>query len=243
MNQKLKLSIVFFLFTFAINSQNWLNGEKIKGNGKIVTINRTISEYDEISVGGSFDVLLVKGKEGNIKIEGEENIVSFIETELSGNMLQIKYKKNTNIQTTKKLTVTVPVTNISKISLGGSGNVSNDGIFKSNELSVSLGGSGNIKLQIDTKELNANIGGSGNIDLIGKTTEFNGSIAGSGNISAYELISENTNATIAGSGSIKTTTTSKIKAKVVGSGNIYYKGTPSETDLKSVGSGEIINKN
>ena len=74
-------------------------------------------------------------------------------------------------------------------------------------------------------------------------TEFNGSIAGSGNISAYELISENTNATIAGSGSIKTTVISKIKGKVVGSGNIYYKGTPSETDLKSVGSGEIINKN
>ncbi|WP_445757026.1 head GIN domain-containing protein [Polaribacter sp.] len=167
--------------------------------------------------------MLVKGKEGNIKIEGEENIFSFIETKLSGNTLQIKYKKNTNIQTTKKSTVTVPIINISKISLVGSGNLSNIGIFKSNELSVSLGGSGNIKLQIDTKELNANIGGSGNIYLSGKTTEFNGSIAGSG--------------------SIKTTVISKIKGKVVGSGNIYYKGTPSETDLKSVGSGEINNKN
>lgn len=244
MNQKTTLTAIILFISFISNAQNWMgSGEKIKGNGKIVTINRTTSEYDEISVGGSFDVILVKGKEGNIKIEGEENIVPLIETELNGNTLQIKYKKNTNIYSTKKLTVTVPVTNISKISLGGSGNVSNDGILKSNELSVSLAGSGNIKLQIDAKELNANIGGSGNIEFSGKTTEFNGSIAGSGNISAYELISETTNATIAGSGSIKTTTTSKIKAKVVGSGNIYYKGNPSETDLKSVGSGEIINKN
>lgn len=244
MNQKSILTVFILLFTFISNAQNWIgNGEKIKGNGKVVTVNRTIAEYDEISVGSSFDVILVKGKEGNIKIEGEENIVAFIETELNGNTLQIKYEKNKNINTTKKLTVTIPVTNISKISLGGSGNVGNIGILKSNKLSVSLGGSGNIKLQIDTKELNANIGGSGNIYLSGKTTEFNGSIAGSGIISAYELISKNTNATIAGSGSITTTTISKIKAKVVGSGNIYYKGTPSETDLKSVGSGEIINKN
>ncbi|NCT10710.1 MAG: DUF2807 domain-containing protein [Flavobacteriia bacterium] len=244
MNQKSIFTAFIFLISLISNAQNWMgNGDKIKGNGKIVTINRIISEYDEINVGGSFDVLLVRGKEGNIKIEGEENIVPLIETTLTGNTLQIKFKKNTNIYTTKKLIVTVPITTISKISLGGSGNISNEGVFKSNDLSVSLGGSGNIKLQIDTNELNANIGGSGNIDLSGKTTEFNSSIAGSGNISAYELISKNSTATIAGSGSIKTTTTSKIKAKVVGSGNIYYKGTPSETDLKSVGSGEIINKN
>ena len=244
MNQKSIFTSLILLFTFILNAQNWTgNGEKIKGNGKVVSINRTISEYDKISVSSSFDDLLVKGKEGNIKIEGEENIFSFIETELSGNTLQIKYKKNTNIQTTKKLTVTVPITNISKISLVGSGNLSNIGIFKSNELSVSLGGSGNIKLQIDTKELNANIGGSGNIYLSGKTNEFECSVAGSGNVNAFDLNSEVTNATIAGSGSIKTTVISKIKGKVVGSGNIYYKGTPSETDLKSVGSGEIINKN
>ena len=105
MNQKLKLSLVLFLITFAINSQNWGNGERVKGNGKIVTETRTTSEYDEVSVGGSFDVVLVKGKEGIIKIEGEENIIPYIEIEVSRGNLQIKYKKNTNINTTKKLTI------------------------------------------------------------------------------------------------------------------------------------------
>ena len=243
MNQKLKLSIVLFLFTFAINSQNWGNGERVKGNGKIVTETRTTSEYGEISVGGSFDVVLVKGKEGSIKIEGEENIIPYIEVEVSNGNLQIKYKKNTNINTTKKLTITVPITNIDKISLGGSGNISNVGVIKTNDFTASLGGSGNIKLQIETNEMSVNIGGSGNIEISGKTTEFNCSVAGSGNVSAFSLNSDNTNATIAGSGSVKTTVNKKIKAKVVGSGNIYYKGNPAEKDVKSVGSGEIINQN
>ena len=243
MNQKLKLSIVLFLFTFAINSQNWGNGERVKGNGKIVTETRTTSEYGEISVGGSFDVVLVKGKEGSIKIEGEENIIPYIEVEVSNGNLQIKYKKNTNINTTKKLTITVPITNIDKISLGGSGNISNVGVIKTNDFTASLGGSGNIKLQIETNEMSVSIGGSGNIEISGKTTEFNCSVAGSGNVSAFSLNSDNTNATIAGSGSVKTTVNKKIKAKVVGSGNIYYKGNPAEKDVKSVGSGEIINQN
>lgn len=243
MNQKLKLSLVLFLLTFAIHSQNWGNGEKVKGNGKIITETRTTSEYNEISVGGSFDVVLVKGKEGNIKIEGEENIIPYIETEVSRGNLQIKYKKNTNINTTKKLSITVPITTIDKISLGGSGNISNVGVIKINEFSASLGGSGNIKLQIDTNAMSVNIGGSGNIEISGKTTEFTCSVAGSGNVNAFNLNSDNTTATIAGSGSVKTTVNKKIKAKVVGSGNIYYKGNPAERDVKSVGSGEIINQN
>lgn len=243
MNQKTKLVIVIFLTSFAMNAQNWGNGEKVIGNGKMVTVNRTTSDYDDISVGGSFDVILIKGKEGNIVIEGEENIIPYIETEMQGKKLQIRYKKNTNISTTKKLVVKVPYNKIDKISLGGSGNITNEGIIKSIEFSASLGGSGNITLKIESDEINANIGGSGNIELTGKTKELTCSIAGSGNINAYDLTADTTNATIAGSGSVKTTVSTKISAKVVGSGNIYYKGNPTYTDLKSVGSGDIINKN
>ncbi len=117
------------------------------------------------------------------------------------------------------------------------------GIIKTNEFGASLGGSGNIKLQIETNSMSVNIGGSGNIEITGKTTEFTCSVAGSGNVSAFNLNSDVTSATIAGSGNVKTTAIKRIKAKVVGSGNIYYRGNPSEKDVKSVGSGQIINQN
>ena len=68
-------------------------------------------------------------------------------------------------------------------------------------------------------------------------------LAGSGSIKAYKLNTNTLNANIAGSGSIKITVTNKIKAKVVGSGSIYYRGNPKYTDIKSVGFGDIIDKN
>ena len=219
------------------------SGEKIKGNGKVVTVTRTTSDYDGIGVGGSFDVILVQGKEGNITIEGEENIIPYIETEVKGNNLEIKFKKNTNIRTTKRLTVTVPYTDIDKVSLGGSGNISNEGTIKATDLKISLGGSGNISLKVDSDEVKSSIGGSGNIKLNGSTNEFKCSIAGSGSIKAYELTADTLNATIAGSGSISTTVKTKIKANVVGSGSIYYKGNPKYVDSKTVGSGDIVDRN
>lgn len=244
MFKKITLGLLVLLASNTTNAQWWGgNGEKIKGNGKVVTVTRTTSDYDGIGVGGSFDVILVKGKEGSITIEGEENIIPYIETEVNGNNLEIKFKKNTNIRTTKRLTVTVPYTDIDKVSLGGSGNISNEGIIKTSDLKVSLGGSGNITLKVDSDEVKSSIGGSGNIKLNGSTNEFTCSIAGSGSIKAYELTTDTLNATIAGSGNISTTVNTKIKAKVVGSGSIYYKGNPKYVDSKTVGSGDIVDRN
>ena len=71
----------------------------------------------------------------------------------------------------------------------------------------------------------------------------NSSIAGSGSIKAYGVKASIANANIAGSGNVRITVTDKIKAKVVGSGNIYYKGDPAKIDIKSVGSGDVIDRN
>lgn len=244
MFKKILFVALILTVSFSVNAQNfWGNNKRVKGNGNVVTVNRTVGNYDAIGVGGSFDVLLIKGKEGAITIEGEENIIPFIETEVSGNTLKIKYESNTNINTTKRMLVTVTYKDIEKVSLGGSGNISSEGIMKSEDLEISLGGSGNINLHIDADEVKSSIGGSGNIKLAGNTNELTCSIAGSGSIKAYDLTTDTLQANIAGSGSIQATVKSKIKAKVVGSGSIYYKGNPTHIDTKSVGSGDVVNRN
>jgi len=239
MLKKLCITTCFLLVVSTINAQSWWNNKKVRGNGNVTTEKRTTSNYDGISLGGSFDVILVKGKEGNITIEGEENIIPYVETEVRKNTLQIKIEKGINIKTTRKLVVTVTYSDINKVNLGGSGTIRNEGTIKADDFSVNLGGSGDIKLSIDANEIKSSLSGSGNINLMGATKEFNCSIAGSGNIKAYELETENLDAVVTGSGNISTNVNNKIKAKVVGSGNIYYKGDPKYTNVKSVGSGDI----
>ena len=54
------LSLVV-LFTVSCTAQ-W--GKKVKGNGNVVTIERSVGEYDGIGLSGWFDVELVDGTEG-----------------------------------------------------------------------------------------------------------------------------------------------------------------------------------
>ena len=68
--KKIASLLVLLILSAQLNAQMY--SKKIKGNGNVVTVKRTTQDYDGISVGGSFDVILVKGKEGNITIEGEE---------------------------------------------------------------------------------------------------------------------------------------------------------------------------
>ncbi|WP_299108737.1 head GIN domain-containing protein [uncultured Tenacibaculum sp.] len=240
--KKQLLTLILVATTITMNSQSWWSSKKVKGNGKVTTETRTIDEFDKVSIGGSFDVELIAGKEGKITIEGEENVIPYIETEVKGNKLKIQFKQNTNVRTTRRLLVTVPFEDIESISLGGSGNVTVNKVIKANEVALNLGGSGNIIAEVSADQTKASIGGSGNIKLKGRSNNFKCSIAGSGSVKAYGLETENLKASIAGSGSVQTTVNTKIKASIVGSGSVYYKGNP-KVDTSTIGSGDVIDKN
>lgn len=241
--KKLIITSLILTLTFSVNAQNWWGGKKVRGNGKVVTETRTTSDYDVVSVGGSFDVVLVKGKEGKLTIEAESNLMKYIVTEVSGDKLKIKFKKNINARTTKKLVVTVPYRELEKVSIGGSGSINSKETVKADKFTMSIAGSGNINLKVDADTVKSSIAGSGDINVTGKATDLNCSIAGSGNINAYGLNVVATSARITGSGNIKTTASDSVDAKVVGSGNIYYKGKATHIKSKSIGSGDIVDRN
>lgn len=231
------LSLV--LCTVAVNAQ-W--GKRIKGNGKTVSIERSVGEYDAIAVAGWFDVILVDGSEGELKLKGEENLLEYIITEVKDGKLVIKTKKGVNLKPSNwnsGIYVTVPVESIEMVSLSGSGDIVGETTLKSDKFKTSLSGSGDVTLDIEATSIDASMSGSGDIDLTGNARDLDVSISGSGDIKAYALKAENVYAQVSGSADIKVTATESIKARVSGSGDISYKGNPKKIDTKTSGSGDI----
>lgn len=229
------------LFTTMANAQ-WFSKNTIKGNGKIITEKRSTANYDQIRVGGFFDVELVSGKEGAITIVGEENILPLVKTEVENGVLLIYTEKNKSINTSKKLLITVPFESISDVSLGGSGSITTKSTIKTTKFSVKLSGSGDINLTLDVNDAEVNISGSGDVNLKGKATNYDGKLSGSGDLNTYELNAENANAVISGSGNIQLFCSNNLIARISGSGSINYKGNPKTIDTKVSGSGSISAK-
>lgn len=237
--KKFTIIIILVAFTANVNAQ-WY-GKKIKGNGKVVTETRNVSDYSQIAVAGSFDVKLVAGKEGKLTIKGEENLLEYLITEVKDGKLKIKWEKGVNINTTKELLVTVPFEDIEAVSLAGSGDVFSEDTIKADNLKVALAGSGDIKLNINASSISSAISGSGDIQLTGSSENLKCAIAGSGDINGYELTSNNVEVSIAGSGDIKVNAKENLKARISGSGDVYYKGNPRQ-DVKVSGSGSVSSR-
>ena len=232
------LLIAVLLGTISIQAQ-----KRIKGNGNMTTITRTTSEYNGISCAGSFDYILVAGKEGNIKIEGEENLLEYIITEVKDGNLIVKTRNNINLGTSRNKTikVTIPFKDIERVSLAGSGDLWNTDKISSTNIIVELSGSGDIKLNIEASSIKASLAGSGDLTLKGTTSELKVQVSGSGNFHGFELQSNNTDVSVAGSGDADVVSTGILKARVSGSGDIRYKGNPKTEDTKVAGSGSISN--
>lgn len=227
------------LFIATVNAQ-W--GKKVKGNGNVVTIERTTSNYDAISVAGWFDVELVDGREGKLTLTGEENLLEYIETEVKNGKLVIKVEKGINLSPSiwkKGVLITIPVESINSVTLSGSGDIIGKKKIKTTDFESSVSGSGDVTLAIEAESISSTVSGSGNMNLSGRAKNLNIQVSGSGDVKAFDLEAEDVKVTVSGSADVKVTANKSLVARVSGSGDINYKGNPEKIDSKSSGSGSI----
>lgn len=238
----MKKSILFvaaLLFATTIQAQ-----KKIKGNGNVTTINRTTSDYDAVTFAGSFDYILVSGTEGKIKIEGEENLLQYIITEVKNGTLNVRTENRISLQTSKNKTIkiTVPFIDINAVSLTGSGDVWNENTISAPHFKTSVTGSGDIILDVEATSVDASVTGSGDLTLKGRTNNLKVSVTGSGDYKGFNLIANDVDVSVNGSGDAKVVCNGNLTARVSGSGDIKYSGNPKTEDTKVAGSGSISNQ-
>lgn len=207
---------------------------------------RSVSSFEGIASGGSFDIKIVKSSKNEVKIEGADaDLLEKLETIVEGNRLKIGIKKGKNWSYTgsNKVKITVYHTEkLEKLSLAGSGSMEWDGELYSTRLDISVAGSGKVCGRIAVSDLEASIAGSGKICLQGAATKQEVSIAGSGDYQAEDLKTQETEISIAGSGDADIYVTKYLDAKISGSGDVRYKtgGNELATVLVKVsGSGKV----
>lgn len=238
MKKLITLSLVLFAST-QIHAQWW--GKSVKGNGELETITRNVGDYDAINVAGFFDVTLVAGNEGELTIEGESNLLEYIETEVDGDRLTIKVKNKQNLKTSwgKDIKIRVPFRDLNQVSLSGSGEIMSTDVIKANNFRVSVSGSGDINLVVEASSTESRVTGSGDLVLRGSTRDHETSVTGSGDLEAGRFQADNVDAKVTGSGDIRVSCDKSIRARVTGSGDIEYVGNPTKQDTKVSGSGDI----
>lgn len=213
----------------------------IRGNGIGATQGRSVSGFDKVMSSGNFEVHITKGNGFELVLNAEENILPYIETSLSGNTLLIDIPGLHNVKNRLPMKVFITVPTLTGVKQSGSGNITTD-YFTTDKMELFISGSGSISTAVDANIVDAFISGSGWLKIAGDANQSNLSISGSGNIDSYNLMVNDCDANISGSGNMQVNAIQSIYAKISGSGSIYYSGNPDiETNIS--GSGKVIRDN
>ncbi|MFC4231164.1 head GIN domain-containing protein [Parasediminibacterium paludis] len=225
--------------SFTTIAQPW---RKIEGNGNLTKNVRTVDNFTSIGSGGSWDVIISYGTDKEVTIEADENLIPYIITEVKGGKLNIRTENYVNLKSKNKIKIYVSLTEITGISLAGSGNITGVGNFTNDDKTTfSVAGSGNINLDFKgIQKVGISIAGSGNVILKGKTEALGVSISGSGDAICKDLVADDVKVSIAGSGSAKVNASNGLKVSVVGSGDVFYTGTVTNISKSIAGSGKVI---
>ena len=215
MNWKM-LGIVAAVGSVGCMDINILHGG-VQGSGKSATEHRTVSKFSSIDAKGSFDVDVQVGPATSVTITGDDNLLKFVETKVDGDTLVLSTTKNFSTKTEMKVKVTVP--SLNEFDLHGAGDVKVTGL-KQEKVGLHLYGAGDLSAEGTVRDLQVDLYGAGDIDLFG-------------------LKAENATATLKGAGDMNVYATNKLDVKVMGAGDISYKGHPKSVVKSSSGVGEI----
>ena len=156
-----------------------ING--IKGDGNVVSQERTASGFYSISMDGVANVNIHHGEDFKVVVTTDNNLQEFVLVEVNNEVVHIDTETNTNIHPTK-LIVDVHLPELQSIDLQGVGNVKVTS-GSASDLTIIMSGVGNVDAQdyqVETVVITQS--GVGN-SKIWATTSLSGTLSGVGNIS------------------------------------------------------------
>lgn len=230
------ISLISILLTTIVSC----NISPVRGSGNIISEDRAVSGFNEVSVSGSGDLFIEQGDEESLTIKAAENILPLITTKVSGSSLTIDFKSGTIVIDTKSIEFHLIVKDLKSISTSGSGNVNCYGLSSSN-LTIRTSGSGNVvmnNLKIDSIDIDST--GSGNYILAGETDNLEISANGSGNYNAEDLKSRKCKIKATGSGNLTVNVSDDLDVFIGGSGNVSFIGNPNIDFSEDFGASGVI---
>jgi len=235
-----KYLFIIAVLLFALGSCRYMRGKRVHGNGNIKTEEHSVSSFKNLEVSSSINVYVSQGDVKPIRIEGDENLLPYIEVEQDGDEVIIKTRDGYNLEGSDDLKVYVTAPSFHKISLSGAGNIIADNkITNPDDMEINLSGAGDIKMEVDAPKLTADISGVGSIYLKGQTKDVDMNISGAGSAHCYDLLSENTKIEISGVGSAEVYASVKLDAHVSGAGSVNYKGNATDINQQVSGVGSV----
>ena len=199
------------LFTLTLIAALLLSGchagrmhHEMSGSGVRKKEKRDLGAFTSISTDGAFDIQVVAQQPQSLEIEGDDNLLAFVGTDVSGGVLRIKSLRGYSSE--EPIKIKISVQGIEAFTANGVGKIDISAL-KNDKFELDSNGAPTIKVSGETKSLVIDAKGAGSID-------------------AHKLRSTNAEVDSKGVAKVEVFASDKLNVTINGPSTVTYDGDP-----------------
>lgn len=234
----------------------------VKGSGKIITEQRTVSGYSAVDLSNAGKLIIEQNGNEALSIEGDDNLIPLIETTVKDGVLTIKVQNQKSIQPSQQIIYRLSVKTLNAVAISGAFEIESQAL-QAESFTLDLSGSqqlnwgdllvtGEVKIKssgstqltiknLQAKGLQVDATGNGTFTLAGQVESQRVDSSGDNTYEAADLKSAVAVVVISGSANVSIAASQTLDIDSSGSGDITYSGDAKVTRNVS-GSGSITKR-
>jgi hypothetical protein len=199
-----KLAWLLLLIPVLVSGCHHGMRSEVRGSGKREVQKRQVAAFTSIDTEGAFTIEVTCQKDLGLEVEGDDNVLGLVSSEVSNNVLHLTNTGNYSVGEPVKFKISVP--NIEGLSVSGAGKID------IKEMS-------NDKFEINSK-------GAPYINVSGKTKVLDIDTSGAGTIDTHNLRAARGIVDSKGVSKIDVDVSEQLDVTVSGPSSVFYKGDP-----------------
>ncbi|MCS6973839.1 MAG: DUF2807 domain-containing protein [Cyclobacteriaceae bacterium] len=237
----MKRSITAFAFIFIL----------VTASAQVTKKTLELPDFRAIYNNSNYTVYLKQTNKQEVTVEAMTDIYNLTKIYVENGILMINlerkpddpnksiWAKIDDIKLNPTMKVYVSVKNLDEIQINGAGKVISENSLAASLLNVSVSGSGSTDLDIKGDVVKAEVSGSGKLGIKGYASSLDAVVSGSGSLNAFNCPVEKAKVKVSGSGVAELNVSDNLDALVVGSGSVKHKGNTKNTVKKVYGTGTV----
>jgi hypothetical protein len=217
-----------FLFALAatllFSSCRFFGGERIDGNGNIVTEQRNVGRFTGIEAGGALEVRVRQDAASGVRIQADQNLQEFIEAFTDGNTLVVKQKKGYNLDPSKEIIVYVSAPAFKNLEVSGASRLISDSPISGDKLELFVSGASEVNVEVKVSRLEAEVSGASTVQVRGSSSAFSTEASGASKIRCLDLVTDETTLDISGATHAEVTANKQLNIEASGASEVRYQG-------------------
>ncbi len=188
----------------------------LRGNGNLVTEQRAVTEFSNISAGGIFRIEWKSGPP-SCTVTTDSNLLPYVTVKNDGAFLRLSTERSLNPH--RNISVVVTSAKLEGVKLSGATR------FTAH--------------QVKGEKFFLSTSGASRVELDGAVDDLTASMSGASRLTASAFPTKRTELSIAGAGRAEVFVTEELKASIAGAGKVLYRGNPRRVQRDISGAGSI----